>query len=75
MISQESNKIQETVKENFATKTELIEESSQRIQTAQEITQEVSRKVGEEEVISKINQSAEEIQIEANKISLERKGN
>ena len=72
MISQESNKIQETVKENFATKNELIEESSQRIQTAQEIRQEVSRKVGEDEVISKINQSAEEIQIEANKISLKR---
>ncbi len=72
-IEQASNKIEETVRENFATKNELIEESSQRIQTAQEIRQEVSRKVGEDEVISKINQSAEEIQIEANKISLKRK--
>lgn len=73
MINQESNKIQETVKENFATKNELLEESSQRMQTAHEITQEVSKKVGENEVISKINQSAEEIQIDANKISLKRK--
>lgn len=73
MISQESNKIQETVKENFATKNELIEESSQRVQTAQEIRQEVSKKVGDDEIISKINQSAEEIQIEASKISLKRK--
>lgn len=73
MINQSSNKIEETVRENFATKNELIQESSQRIQTAQEIKQEVSRKVGDDEVISKINQSAEEIQIEANKISLKRK--
>ena len=36
---------------------------------------EVSRKVGNDEVISKINQSAEQIQIEANKISLQRKTN
>lgn len=36
---------------------------------------EVSKKVGNDEVISKINQSAEQIQIEANKISLQRKTN
>ena len=71
MINQASNRIEETVSENFATKDELIEESSQRIQTAQEITQEVSKKVGEDEIISSINQSAEEVQINANKISLE----
>lgn len=70
MINQASNRIEETVSENFATKDELIEESSQRIQTAQEITQEVSKKVGEDEIISSINQSAEQIQIQADKISL-----
>lgn len=43
--------------------------------TADEINSEVSKKVGEDEVISKINQSAEKIQINADKISLERKGN
>lgn len=36
------------------------------------INSEVSKKVGEDEVISKINQSAEQIQINANKISLKR---
>lgn len=35
---------------------------------------EVSRKVGNNEIISKINQTPEQIQIEANKISLARKG-
>lgn len=34
---------------------------------------EVSKKVGNDEIISKINQTAEQIQIEANKISLARK--
>ena len=36
---------------------------------------EVSKKVGNDEVISRINQTAEQIQIEANKISLARKKN
>ena len=40
-------------------------------QTAEEISLEVSKKVGEDEIISKINQSAEEITIQADKISLE----
>lgn len=35
------------------------------------ITTEVSKKVGNDEIISKINQSAEEVSIKANKISLE----
>lgn len=41
--------------------------------TAQGINSEVSKKVGKDEVVSSINQSAEEIQIDANKISLEGK--
>lgn len=42
-------------------------------QTAEETKSEVSKKVGNDEIISKINQSAEEVQIDANKISLKRK--
>lgn len=53
----------------FATKVEM---SSSITQTAEEINTEVRKKVDENEVISKINQSAEQIQINANKISLER---
>lgn len=56
----------------FATKVEM---NSAITQTAEEINLEVSKKVDEDEVISKINQSAEQIQINANKISLERKRN
>lgn len=51
----------------FATKAEVTSEISQ---TAQQINLEVSKKVGEDEVISKINQSAEAVQIDANKINL-----
>ena len=39
--------------------------------TADGITSEVSRKVGNDEVISRINQSAEGIQIQANKVNVE----
>lgn len=50
------------------------EEMNSAIQiSANEINSVVSTKVGENEVISKINQSAERIQINANKISLEGK--
>lgn len=44
-------------------------------QTADSINLEVSKKVGNDEIISKINQSAEEVQIDADKISLKRKRN
>lgn len=39
-------------------------------QTARHITTTLTKKVGNDEIISRINQSAEEIKIEANKISL-----
>jgi hypothetical protein len=58
--------------EIFATK---YESHSEITQTADAINLQVSRKVDENEVISKINQSAEQIQIEANKISLARQTN
>ena len=54
----------------FATKVEMNSEIKQ---TADTINLEVRKKVDESEVISKINQSAEQISIEANKISLKRK--
>ena len=41
--------------------------------SADKINSEVKKKVGEDEIISKINQSAEKIQIDANKISLKGK--
>lgn len=51
----------------FATKVEM---NSVVNQTAEEINSEVSRKVGNDEIISKINQSAEAITISANKINI-----
>lgn len=42
-------------------------------QTAEEISSEVSKKVGNNEIISKINQSAEQVEIDANKISMKGK--
>lgn len=54
----------------FATKVEMNSEIKQ---TADSINLEVKKKVDENEIISKINQSAEQISIEANKISLARK--
>lgn len=54
----------------FATKVEMNSEIKQ---TADSINLEVRKKVDENEIVSKINQSAEQIQIEANKISLKRK--
>lgn len=47
-----------------------VEMNSAITQTADEINLEVSKKVGEDEVISAINLSSEEIQINANKVSL-----
>ena len=41
-------------------------------QEAGKINIEVSKKVGKDEIISSINQSAEQVKIKANKISLER---
>lgn len=58
--------------DDSATKVEM---NSKIEQTAESINLEVSKKVGNDEVISSINQSAEQVQINANKISLERKRN
>ena len=60
--------------ETFATQGNLenavVELDSEIKQTASEINLEVSKKVGNDEVISKINQSAEAVGINANKIEL-----
>lgn len=65
------------IKAKFAIKSEYTEVFATRIemnssitQTAEEINLEVRKKVDENEVISKINQSAEAVTIDANKISL-----
>ena len=62
---------------NYATNDELEDEVTQLnstiTQTATEINSTVSQKVGKNEVISSINQSAEAVQINANKISLDGK--
>lgn len=50
---------------------EKIDRSAEIKQTADSINSEVSKKVGEDEIISKINQSAESVAIKANKIKLE----
>lgn len=64
--------IKSTYTDIFATKVEM---NSSIKQTADTINLEVSKKVDNNEIISKINQSAEQIQIDADKISLERKRN
>ena len=64
--------IKSTYTDVFATKVEM---NSSIKQTADTINLEVSKKVDNNEIISKINQSAEQIQIDADKISLERKRN
>lgn len=59
--------IQSDYTDVFATKVEM---NSSIKQTAKEINLEVREKVDEHEIISKINQSAEKVQIDAKKISL-----
>lgn len=56
--------------EVFATR---IEMNSSITQTAQEINLEVNKKVDNDEIISRINQSAEQIQINADKIDIDGK--
>lgn len=69
-INVKANQITESVAATYATQDALSTEKSERTQTAIEIKQEVSKKVGNDEVISKINQSAEAVGINADKINL-----
>lgn len=54
----------------YATKTQLSTAKSEIKQTTDSISATVSKKVGNDEIISKINQSAETVTINANKINL-----
>lgn len=56
--------LDKNLQSTYATKT-LVD------QTANSITQTVSKKVGKNEIISSINQTAEEVKIKANKINLD----
>ena len=72
-ITVKANEITSNVSKSYATKTELNTAKSEIKQTTDSITSTVSTKVGKNEVISRINQSAEAVQISANKISLDGK--
>ena len=67
-ITSEVNSVKTTLEEDYSTTEEM---NSVIEQTASEINLEVSKKVGSDEIISKINQSAEEICISASKIKFE----
>ena len=63
-VSNAFSDLDKNLQNNYATKTLVT-------QTADSITQSVSKKVGKNEIISVINQTAETIQIQANKINLD----
>ena len=69
-IEQTANSITSSVSSNYATKNELNNAKTEIKQTTDSISSTVSTKVGNNEVISKINQSAEQITINANKLNL-----
>jgi len=73
-ITQTANSIRSEVSQTYETKQNAEENyqslSSSITQTASEISSVVSQKVGKEEVISSINQSAEQITISANKVNI-----
>lgn len=72
-ISQTRDSITSSVEGKYATKNELTTTKAEIKQTTDTITNTVSKKVGNNEIISKINQSAEKIQISADKIDIEGK--
>ena len=75
-INVKANQITSEVRNTYATRdllgnyTTTTQMNSAITQTAEEINTEVRKKVGEDEVISKINQSAEAVTILANKLGL-----
>lgn len=70
-LENRSNKLERTIEETKSAITDVENDlSSQITQTADSIKTEVSKKVGNDEIISKINQSPESISIEARKINL-----
>ena len=69
-INQTAESITSTVSETYETKQNAQTNYSQLQQTSDNISSVVSTKVGNNEVISKINQSSEAVTINANKIGL-----
>lgn len=74
-INVRANEITSSVSKTYTTKQELAITKTEIKQTTDNIASTVSKKVGNDEIISKINQSSEKITIDANKISLKRKRN
>lgn len=74
-INQSATEIELTVNQKL-TEYSTTEEMNAAIKvSADNISSEVKKKVGNDEIISKINQSSEAVTIDANKISLKRKDN
>ena len=71
-ITVKANEITSNVSQTYETKENATKQYASIKQTTDGITTEVGKKVGNNEIISKINQSAEQVKINANKISLER---
>jgi hypothetical protein len=81
-IQLSANSITSTVSNTYATKNELNTTKSEIKQTTDSISLTVSKKIGKDEVVSSINQSAEEVKItgnrfvvEANNFKLDKYGN
>lgn len=72
-INQSAGAIELTVNQKLDNYSTTEEMNSAIKLSADSINSEVKKKVGNNEIISKINQSAEQIQIDADKISLKRK--
>lgn len=70
-VSQKANEITSTVAGIYETKNDALNQYTMLKQTDNSIATEVSKKVGNNEVISTINQSAEAVLIDAGKISLQ----
>jgi len=62
--------ITSSVARTYQTKADAIEEKTEIKQTTDSISSTVSKKVGKDEIISSINQSAESIKINANKVNI-----
>ncbi len=69
-ITQKASEITTNISKTYATKSELTTAKSEIKQTTDSITTTVSRKVGSNEIISKINQSSESVTINASKLNL-----
>ena len=70
-IDQTATSITSTVAATYETKEDFNTKYTQILQNESSISSTVSTKVGDDEVISKINQSAESVLINANKIGIE----